>query len=73
MAECGCGGMALEALTLLCKSMSRLEVGTTFPVYQYYYIFNGRWIAESFNNLGFDAVYMAKVIPSKPTFLGISA
>ncbi|KAF5842824.1 hypothetical protein DUNSADRAFT_4708 [Dunaliella salina] len=27
MAECGCGGMALEALTLLCKSMSRLEVG----------------------------------------------
>lgn len=27
MAECGCGGLALEALTLLCRAMSRLEVG----------------------------------------------
>lgn len=27
MAECGCGGVALEATTLLCKAMSRLEVG----------------------------------------------
>ncbi len=27
MAETGCGAFALEALTLLCRAMSRLEVG----------------------------------------------
>ncbi|GFH30001.1 VWFA domain-containing protein, partial [Haematococcus lacustris] len=27
MAECGCGGVALEALALMCKALSRLEVG----------------------------------------------
>lgn len=27
MAETGCGGFALEALTLICRAMARLEVG----------------------------------------------
>jgi len=27
MADSGCGGFALEALTLMCRAMARLEVG----------------------------------------------